>query len=99
MYMDLVLALHYDYQKNEKKYLYQAPGFSGLKEGDEIIAYTDEETATIGKHRSVVLSCITINTNVEENAYRMILDIAGAEEPLKKVLAKIERKPFIYTEE
>lgn len=91
MYIDLVLAQH---ESSEKPYLFKAPGFCHLEAGDEIICETKK-----GKNKAVVKSCITINTNLEEKAYEMILAAAGATEPLKKVLSKVEYKDFTYTEE
>jgi hypothetical protein len=91
MYMDLVLAQH---EGNEKPYLFKAPGFCHLEAGDEIICETKK-----GKNKAIVKSCITINTNLEEKAYDMILAAAGATEPLKKVLSKVEYKDFTYTED
>lgn len=91
MYIDLVLAQH---ESSEKPYLFKAPGFSYLEAGDEIICETKK-----GKNKAVVKSCITINTDIEAKAYKMILEAAGAIEPLKKVLSKVEYKDFTYTED
>ena len=75
MYLDLVLIKH---EECDRLFLFKAPGFSHIEKGDEVICETK-----FGKQKAVAESVMTINTNIEDKAYQMILDAAGAKEPLK----------------
>lgn len=89
MYIDLVLVKH---ANSNKKYLFQAPSWSGLDKNDLVVVQT-KHGKTEGK---VIALCAVDNAS---NEFKFIVETAGATEPLQKVLAKIEHKPFNYEEE
>lgn len=85
--IDLVLCEH-DLNKGQK-FLFQAPMFSCLKNGDKVMVDTKygERVAT------VVASC-SVGEGTEQ--YEMIVQACGASEPLKKVISKITYRKFEY---
>ena len=91
MYIDLVLCKN---GKNKQTFLFQAPGFSRLSTGDEVICDT-----VLGKQKMTVVEVMSISNATEPRAYNMVLKAAGATEPLKKVISKIEYSEFKYEED
>lgn len=88
MYIDLVLA---ESKQTKFKALFQAPAWSHLKKGDEIIVPQNEPPHTIE-----VLAVLTIDP--ESDQYKFIVGVSQATEPLLKVLAKIEYETLKYEE-
>lgn len=89
MYIDLVLC---KVEGETKAELFQAPRFSHLKAGDDVLV----DTAYGEKHAKVINS-MSVDPEYEE--HRFILDATGATEPLKRVLSQIRYKAFTYEEE
>ena len=86
-FIDIALVQHDDFDT----YTYEAPAFSGLKVGDEVI--TDGEFKyNTGKVKAVC----TINPNSDEFGY--ILALEGTEK-LRRIMAKVEYTDFVYPEE
>lgn len=73
-------------------YLFIAPSFTRLKEGDEVIVDT-----SLGKIRAKVVAVITIQ--YEGSGYDFIVKATNATLPLKKVLQKVIYSDFEYDEE
>ena len=88
MYIDLVLVKH---DGCNQPYLFQAPAWSYLKEGDRVVVHNkfDEQTAT-------VIEAIT--TTLDSETYRMVVKSSRAKEPLAKVVAKLDYSKFTYEE-
>lgn len=86
-YMDLVLCQHFD---SNKLYLFRAPAFSRLKSGDAIIVETKNSDAVALVKESITISIDNTKT------FKFVLEATGAKLPLKRVIGKIECKPFEY---
>lgn len=82
-YKDYVVA-----KLPNKKLLCQAPAWSNLKPGDEIIIDTG--------HRGKVVSVITLDD--EAQIFDIILPIAN-QDRIPKIKSKIDYKEFTYTHE
>lgn len=74
-------------------YLFRAPAFSHLEKGDEV--YVESED---GEKKMVVMTSITLN-NAEEKVIEFIKKSTLTDEPVKKVLKKVEYKVFEYGED
>ena len=88
-YIDLVLCKH---SESGKLFLFEAPPFSYLAKGDEVIVETrhGETSATVRMSYTV---------EAESKAYDFIVEAAGATHPLKRVLKECQYKELIYKEE
>lgn len=72
-------------------YVFQAPAFSGLKEGDEVVIKSDkEEVVTVER-------VYTARKNGAELEF--ILTASGTRLPLRKILKKVDYKEFEYEDE
>ena len=76
----------------EKKYLFYAPAFSNIEEGDEVLVDTQ-----FGEKRATVLAvCNTSNDDIEKT----LRVLAGAKEkPIKRVIGKYKFVKFDYRED
>lgn len=72
--------------------VYQAPAFSGLKEGDEVVVkrHSEEEVFTVER-------VYTARKNGAELDF--ILTASGTKLPLKRILKKVDYKEFDYGDE
>lgn len=89
-YIDLVLC-----QQPRGAYLFYAPAFSYLGEGQHVIVDTK-----LGEMPATVISTYTVDKDSE--AYNFILkmlEAKGATLPLKRVLAKIDHRELEYKED
>lgn len=85
--VDLVLCergLH-----SGQKFLFQAPAFSWLENGDRVLVDTEH-----GESDAAVVSVCTVNIASEQ--YDMIMQACGVSEPLKKVISKITYRKLEY---
>lgn len=73
-------------------YLFQMPRYANLNAGDRVIVETKN-----GEKDAVILE--TLNTYTSDNDYRMALLASGAQEPLKKVLRKVEERELTYSDD
>lgn len=72
-------------------YVFQAPAFSGLKEGDEVVIKSDkEEVATVERVYTARKSGAELD---------FILTASGTILPLRKILKKLDYKEFEYEDE
>ena len=76
--------------------IYQAPSYSGLKKGDEVIVESDSGMNEIN---TSVDSSYTIDLDCEKELMIFILRTARQMTPLKKILKKIKAIDFDYSEE
>ena len=76
----------------EKKYLFYAPAFFNIEEGDEVLVDTQ-----FGEKRATVLAfCNTSSEDVE----RTLRVLAGAEDkPVRRVIGKYKFVKFDYRED
>lgn len=86
-YVQFVVCQHIG---DRKKYLFYAPAFSDIKEGDSVLVETQ-----LGRRRATVLAvCISSSEDVE----RALRVLAGAEdEPIKRVIGKYQFVKFDYS--
>ena len=89
-YIDLVACKH---PNDNRAYLFKAPNFSHLKNGDKVIVET-----RLGEKEVEVVATYTIGSDQDE-LLSMIIALSGAEIPLKRVLKKITYREFEYEEE
>jgi len=89
-YIDLVACKH---PNDNRAYLFKAPKFSNLKNGDKVIVET-----RLGEKEVEVVAKYTIGSDQDE-LLSMIIALSGAEIPLKRVLKKITYREFEYEEE
>ena len=88
-YIDLVICKAY---RESKPQIYQAPPWSGLKAGDEVIVESVK-----GESHAVVDRAINVDsTDTRELDFIMTL---GGEKKLKKILKKVEYKVYEYEED
>ena len=87
-YVDLVACVH---QGNNKCYLFEAPEFSPLKSGDQVLVESGDTAKLVDVVE--VQTCI-----VGSPEYKFALAVTGAREPLKRVIAKLTYKIFEYTD-
>lgn len=88
MFIDFVIC---KYPVDPKKYLFIAPPFSHLEEGDEVVVEDGEPQC------ATVIDSKTVSVNSDE--YYFILNLLGVSVPLKKVISKVIYRRFEYTEE
>lgn len=88
-YVQFVVCQH---TGDSRKYLFYAPAFSDIKEGDEVLVDTQ-----FGEKRATVLAvCVLYG----EDGKRALRVLAGAEdEPVKRVIGKYEFVKFDYSED
>lgn len=84
MYIDIALV-KFDYA--EGQYLFQAPAWSALEEGDKVLVHDETQEAT-------VKATFTLDTNDE--VFDFILKITGARLPLAKIDGKVKLQKFNY---
>lgn len=89
MYIDLVSCKH---SKNGNVFLFQAPAWSHLKKGDDVIVDTIR-----GEHPAFVVDAITVD--IDSDTFNFIVDSMEATLPLKRVLKKFDYKTFEYEED
>lgn len=77
---------------NSKKYLFYAPAFSDIKEGDEVLV----DMQSRGQRATVLAVC----TTTSEDEKRALRVLAGAEDKLvKRVIGKYNFVKFDYKED
>jgi len=90
-YIDVVLVKHHE--TDYETYMFQAPRWSYLKEGDEVIVETCR-----GEQKATVVASYTVSPEYNEEEFNFILKASKAKLPLKKVLKKVEYETFSYPE-
>ena len=75
--------------------VYQAPSYSGLNKGDEVIV----ENSVMNETRTTVDSTYTIDLDSEKDLMIFVMRISRQMTPLKKVLKKLKVIEFEYTED
>jgi hypothetical protein len=88
-FIDYVTVEH---ENNRHPYLFIAPAFSGLKDGDSVIVETSR-----GKQLAQVKAVTTVN--MEDDIADFIIKSTGATNPLKRVLQKVVYQDFEYEDE
>lgn len=90
-YVQFVVCQH---TGDSKKYLFYAPAFSDIKEGDSVLVETQ-----LGRRRATVLAvCIIFDTGTDVE--RTLRVLAGVEDkPLKRVIGKYQFVKFNYSED
>lgn len=88
-YIDLVLCRNED---NGFVRLYQAPAWSGVKEGDKVIVEGYDKTELL----AVVLGVYT--TKSDRADYDFIVKMAGTALPLRKVISRMWYEELNYDE-
>lgn len=76
--------------------IYQAPSYSGLNKGDEVIV---ESSSGMNDVNTTVDSTYTISLENESDLMIFIMRTARQMTPLKKILKKLKAIEFDYTEE
>lgn len=89
-YIDLVLVRHHE---SPKKYLFRAPAFSHLVEGDAVFCETSK-----GEMLGEVLAVKTVNVDDGETL-EFIRESTNAHFPLKRITGKLVLNQFNYSEE
>lgn len=89
MFIDLVICT---YPVSNKKYLFEAPRWSGLEQGDEVVVEDAQ-----GKHTALVVDCSTFQKR--DDKYRFVVNAMNAELPLARVVSKIEYRKFDWKED
>ncbi len=91
-YMDYVTVKHESVLMESQPYLFIAPAFSGLKEGDSVIVETSR-----GEQLAKVNAVTTVN--MDDEIADFIIKSTGAKSPLKRVLKKIIYMDFEYEDD
>lgn len=89
MYIDLVICKH---DGSNKPFLFQAPAWSRLSNGDSVIVDTCH-----GKQTATVQAVCTVERGSQE--YVCMMMAAKATHPLRKVLSRVYYADFSYPEE
>lgn len=89
MFIDLVVCT---LPVDNKKYLYEAPRFSNLEQGDNVILDDAD-----GKRFATVVDCVTVTKDDEK--YRFIANALGATLPLGRIAQKVIYQTFVYKED
>jgi len=79
MFIDLVAV---SFPLDKRNYLYEAPRWTGLEQGDEVIVQDDD-----GRHSGIVLDSVTVTK--DDDKYNFIVNAMGAEKPLARVIQKV----------
>ena len=87
-YIDLVVCKHKD---SDKRYLFRAPAWSSLEEGQDVIVETSN-----GLEPAIVVTVNTFDNDCKDTDTQFILKSMGATWPLKKVVSKIVVKELDY---
>lgn len=90
-YIDLVLCKHHN---NDRYFLFQAPEFSGLQNGDQVIVETRK-----GEKEAIVIDKTTVNTTSDNDFIEFAMTVCNATHPLKKVLKKVVYIELKYGDE
>lgn len=88
-YLDLVLCEH---SENGKRFLFRAPEFSMLKQGDLVVTDT-----RMGDSPAKVLDVLTVTE--DEKTMSFIVKALGATTPLMKIKSRVIFDVFEYKEE
>lgn len=89
---NLVLVV-LDEDKKKKPYLFEC-GANALHKGDKVIVETCK-----GEKNGEVIYFAFRHYDIDADIYRMLLYLAGAEEPLKRVKAEYHLRELSYEEE
>lgn len=76
--------------------IYQAPSYSGLQKGDEVIV---ESNSGMNDVNTTVDSTYTISLDCEKDLMVFVMRTSRQMTPLKKVLKKLKAIEFEYTED
>ena len=77
---------------NSIKYLFYAPAFAYIKEGDEVLVDTQG-----GEKRATVLAVCNTSSDDVERALRVLT--GGEDKPVKRVIGKYQFYKFDYSED
>lgn len=88
MFVDVVVCKH---ENDNRPFLFQAPAWSHLENGDSVIVDTRN-----GERRATVQAVCTVETGTE--AWICLVMAAKATLPLRKVIGKIRVDKFAYEE-
>ena len=87
MWIDLVSV---NFGRTQKNYLFYAPEYSRIVEGDEVICDT-----AIGPQRGTVVA-VTMSSGLDEEKCMFAIKSMGATLPLKRILTVFKRKDLDY---
>lgn len=90
-YIDLVVVRH---PNDDRDFVYQAPSWSDLKEDDEVVC----EAEGMPLYGLVKKTCHA-DFDFHADEISVILYLAKAEMPLKRILSKVTYKEFEYSED
>ena len=92
MYEDWVIVTH----AGNDRFLFRAPAWSFLKEGDKVQVET-----RYGTQYATVVYTYTVSTTREKEYefFKCLAELGGARFPLKKIIGEVNLKEFNYTEE
>lgn len=88
---DVVLV---KFPEGPKVYAFEAPKYSGIKVGDEVIVDSLSK-----EKRGDVVGVRDFNMNYDDNEFEFMLTATGATTPLKRVIARLKREDMKYEEE
>ena len=89
MYIDIVLCRH---PYGSKTFLFQAPAWSGLTQGDDVIVDTIN-----GTQPAQVAHVYTVEQDSKIEDF--VICASGAYKPLKRILKRVIYRDFDYPEE
>ena len=95
---DLKICLvKYNVEKNRKAYMFEMPEKSYFEEGDTVIV----PDVSDNEREATVIDTVSFNLRYESDKEELnrLLNVAGVELPLKKVLGKVKRTYYIYEDE
>lgn len=92
MFIDLVIV---SYPVSTRVDLFEAPAFTHLEQGDEVLVQEVENYA--GKRHGIVVDSVTVTK--DDDKYNFILNAMHAEKPLQRVLSKIVYREIDWKED
>ena len=90
MFIDLVVV---SFPLDKRNYLYEAPRWTGLEQGDDIVVQEKDGY----KHEGIVIDSVTVTK--DDDKYNFIVNAMGAEKPLARVVSKIEYRKLDWKED
>ena len=91
MFIDLVIVT---YPVSTRRDLFEAPAFTHLEQGDEVVVQDDENE---GKRHGIVVDSVTVTK--DDDSYNFLLNAMRAEKPLQRVLSKVVYRDVHWKED
>lgn len=88
---DMVLV---KFPEGTNVYAFEAPEFSGIKEGDEVLVDSLNK-----EKRGTAIAVRHFNMNYDDTEFKFVVEAVRASIPLKRVIAKFTREDMKYKEE